>query len=142
MRILVTGNAGSGKTTFGKQLSEKLSIPLYGLDKIVWEEDWKETPRDKRENLIKAVTDKDSWIIEGVSKQALEKANKVYFLDIPTSKCIFNIFKRFLKNGLSTRSELPKNCPEYIGLIKAIRIALVFNKLTRPWILEEMKSSS
>ncbi len=140
MKILITGNAGSGKSSFGKKLSEKLSLPLHGLDKIVWEEGWKKTPRDKKEKLIKEITDKDSWIIEGVSKKALEKADKVYFLDISTPRCIFNIIKRFLKNGLSTRDDLPKNCPEYIGFIKAIKVVFIYNKLTKPWLNSELNN--
>jgi adenylate kinase family enzyme len=138
MKILVTGNAGSGKSTLGKKLSQKLDLPLYGLDRVVWKENWIPTPREERQRLIKEITDKESWLIEGVSKLALDEAEEIYFLDIPTYRCIFNIVKRFVKNGFGTRKELPKNCPEYLGVFKAIKMALIFKKVTRPWLLEEV----
>ncbi|MBT4791347.1 MAG: hypothetical protein HON90_07235 [Halobacteriovoraceae bacterium] len=137
MKILVTGNAGSGKSTFGNQLAIKHNIPLYGLDKIVWQESWIPTPRSERLKHVKAITDKETWIIEGVSKAALSAADKVYFLDIPTYRCIFNIIIRFVKNGPASRQELPDNCPEYIGFLKAIKVAWIFRKQTRPWIIKE-----
>jgi len=136
MRILVTGNAGSGKTTLGKKLSDELNIPLYGLDKVVWKENWTPTPRDEVQKLIKEITDKEAWIIEGVSKLALNEADKVYFLDIPAYKCVINILIRFIKNGLGSRKELPDNCPEYIGFLKAIKIALIFDRVTKPWLIQ------
>ena len=138
MKILVTGNAGSGKSTLGKELSQRFDIPYYGLDNIVWKENWTPTPRDERQKLIKQITDQDTWLIEGVSRLALEEADKVFFLDMPLHRCLLNIVKRFLKNGLGTREGLPSNCPEFIGVFKAIKIVFVFRKATRPWLLKEV----
>ena len=103
----------------------------------MWKENWVSTPKSERQKLIQTIINKQSWVIDGVSKDALSAAERVYFLDIPTYKCIFNILKRFLKNGLKTRCGLPNNCPEYIGVLKAIKIALVFKKITRPWIVSQ-----
>ena len=36
MKIYIIGPCGSGKTTLAKELSKKLSIKNYELDKIVW----------------------------------------------------------------------------------------------------------
>ncbi|MCA9487098.1 MAG: hypothetical protein KC548_05575 [Nanoarchaeota archaeon] len=140
MKVLVTGNSGSGNSTLGKKLSQRLNLPYYGLDKIVWQKNWVPTPRDERLRLIKEITDTDAWLIEGVSKLALKEADKVYFLDLPLYRCLINIVKRFIKNGLGTREGLPLNCPEYIGVIKAIKIAFLYEKVTKPWLLEELSS--
>ncbi len=141
MKVLIIGNAGSGKSTLGKKLSQKLNLPLYGLDKVVWKKNWVPAPKDERRRLIKDITDKERWLIEGVSKQVFEEADKVYFLDIPTHRCLINILKRFVKNGIGTRKELPESCPEYIGVFKAIRIVFIYNKLTRPWLMSEAKDN-
>jgi len=137
MKILVIGNAGSGKSSLGRKLSKKYELQLYGLDNIVWKENWTPTPKEKRIQLIKEITDEENWIIEGVSKNALKEADVIYFLNIPLYRCLINIISRFLKNGPKTRKGLPSNCPEYIGVLKAIRIAFIFEKITKPWILEE-----
>ena len=41
VRIFITGNAGSGKTTLAGQMGEALRIPVFGLDSIVWLPGWK-----------------------------------------------------------------------------------------------------
>ena len=33
-RLIVIGGGGAGKSTFSRELSRKLDIPLYHLDKI------------------------------------------------------------------------------------------------------------
>ncbi|MDE5985058.1 MAG: topology modulation protein, partial [Eubacterium sp.] len=35
-RIIIIGGNGSGKTTFARQLSKQLDIPLIFIDKIYW----------------------------------------------------------------------------------------------------------
>lgn len=134
-RIHITGNAGSGKTTLGKALSKKLNIDLYGLDQIVWKSGWVKTPIAERKERIQALIENERWIIEGVSGQVFKSADFIVFLDIPLWRCIFGILKRFIKTGLQTRSDLPDNCPEYIGVLKAIKIAFIYQKVTRPMLL-------
>ena len=52
MRIHITGNAGSGKSTFAKSIGDILGVHVYGLDKIVWKEGWKKTPLHERKSLV------------------------------------------------------------------------------------------
>jgi adenylate kinase family enzyme len=134
-RILITGNAGSGKTTLSRALAERTQLPRYGLDSIVWRTGWKKTSAEEKQRKIAAIVANSSWIIDGVSSQAFIAANTIYFLDIPLYRCLFNIFKRFLRYGLKTREDLPLGCPEYIGVIKAVRVAILYQKQTRPFLI-------
>lgn len=135
-QILVTGNAGSGKTTFAKKLSTDLGIPLHGLDLIVWQPGWKVTPEAERKQKIQQLTLNESWVVDGVSKQIFLAADTIFFLDIPLYRCLINIVTRFIQNGFKTRESLPKDCPEYIGVFKAIKVAFLYQKHTRPALLQ------
>lgn len=35
-RSLIIGSPGSGKSTFAKQLSQKMNVPVFHLDKLFW----------------------------------------------------------------------------------------------------------
>jgi adenylate kinase family enzyme len=136
-RILVTGNAGSGKSSLSRRLGHDLHLNVYGLDKVVWQSGWHETPKEIKEKEIEKITAHRDWIIDGVSTQAFEKADLVIFLDVSLYRCICNIIVRFLKNGFKTREGLPERCPEYIGVIKAIKVTFRFQKNTRPKLLKQ-----
>ncbi len=67
MRIHITGNAGSGKSSFAESIGDILGVHVYGLDKIVWKEGWEKTPSHERKRLEEELVAKPQWIIEGVS---------------------------------------------------------------------------
>ena len=137
MKILVSGNAGAGKSSLGRKLAEKYSLPLYGLDKIVWKEEWKRTPREERDEEIKKILEDESWVLEGITKAGLKEANMIYFLDIHPLRCALNVLFRFIKNGLGPRPELPNKCPEYIGFFKALKIICIFPRVSKPWLVDK-----
>ena len=139
-KIMVTGNAGSGKSTLGAELSKKYSIPCHSLDSVVWQSGWKKTPLELKKKKIKELVDQDQWIIEGVSHQVFDAANQIIFLDLPLWRCLANIVKRFVKSPIGTRSQLPGGCPEWIGVWKAIKVAFLYQRVTRPQILSRIGS--
>lgn len=137
MKILVSGNSGSGKSSLGKRLSQHYDLPLYGLDKVVWQEGWVSTPKDERVRLIREIISKDSWVLEGITRDGLREADIIYFLDIHPVRCAYNVINRFIRNGFGTRVDLPENCPEYKGVLISLKINFIFNKVTRPWLVDE-----
>jgi len=137
MKILVSGNAGAGKSSLGRRLAQKYNLPLFGLDKIVWQSGWKKTPQEEKDRRINEILEKDSWVLEGITKSGLKEADVVYFLDIHPIRCALNVIKRFIKNGLGSRPELPEGCPEYIGFLKALKTNFIFHKITKPWLLDK-----
>ena len=106
-KIYIIGGARSGKSFFGKQLSDKTGIKHYDLDKIVFIEIGKiirdESNRDKELNKILL---SKKWIIEGVYTEkwilpALKKADMIIWLDTPASIKLF----RFLKQAIKRRKD-------------------------------------
>lgn len=64
-RILVFGNSGAGKTTLSLKLAEKLSLPVYHLDRLWWLPGWKTDTRENFDRKLAEILHQDSWIIDG-----------------------------------------------------------------------------
>ena len=64
-RINVIGTSGCGKTTFSKQLAQKMQLPYVEIDKIFWGPGWS-MPADKVffEKLETALS-ADAWVLDG-----------------------------------------------------------------------------
>lgn len=142
-KILITGNAGSGKTTLSKRLANVLNrSDLINLDRIVWEAGWKVTSNEKKENALTLISNQDSWIVDGVSNKLLELADTVIFLDFSRAICYKRIIKRTLKYLLRSRPELPDHCPEILVIGKVLKIIWNFPRLVRPAIISHIYKNS
>ena len=141
-RILVTGNAGSGKSTFAKQIATEKDLNFYSLDKIVWKEHWQQTPKDEQKRMIAELIKKDSWVIDGVDYDILEAADLVIFLDIPRRVCFYRAVKRNIPCFFSSRPELPANCPEILIIPTLVKIIWRFPRRVRPKILANKERRS
>ena len=89
VRVLITGNGGSGKTWLGERLSRRLAVPLVRLDDLYWEGAYGGKERDKRvvfDEVVARATE-GSWVMEGVYgwllPAALPSATEFIFLDLP-----------------------------------------------------------
>ncbi len=141
-RILITGNAGSGKTTLAIQVSSALGIPFDCLDRIVWQEGWKKTPDVERTQLIEELTQQPLWVIDGVSFQVQESADLVVLLDIPRRVCFLRVIRRNWCYLFKSRPELPPNCPEIRIIPTLSKIIWNFPNKVRPQILSRVQGSS
>lgn len=135
-RILVTGNAGSGKSTVARRISALLGIPCYSLDNVVWQSGWKKTPQAEKTRRIHELIQADSWVIDGVSYDVQSSADVVVFLDVLRRVSFCRVMKRNWKYLFRSRPELPPGCPEVLIIPTLCRIIWNFPKTIRPHILE------
>jgi adenylate kinase family enzyme len=114
-RVVVTGMAGSGKSTLSRALSAKTGLPVIVLDVHFWLPGWTEPTeaewRDKQERLLSG----DNWIADGNYHATLDlrlrRADTAVFLDLPWWICAW----RALVRGIRKRPagfELPNGCDE------------------------------
>ncbi|PKL14808.1 MAG: shikimate kinase [Spirochaetae bacterium HGW-Spirochaetae-6] len=138
MRIFLVGYRGSGKSTVGKLVAEKLSLPLYCLDQLLEKEAGQSIPelvaekgwdyfRDQEERLLsryaqkKGVLDCGGGVIERTANRAILKREPwVFFLKTEVAT---------LQNRLAFKQDRPalsqdQNFLEEIAQIYTRRIPL------------------
>ena len=109
-RVIVTGMAGSGKSTFSLALAAKTGLPVVHLDLHYWKPGWVAPSaaewREKQHGLLAG----EAWIADGNYHETLdlrlERADTVVFLDLPWWLCAGRAFLR----GFRMPGELPKGC--------------------------------
>lgn len=87
-KIAIIGNAGGGKSTLARHLSQQLNIPLYEVDLYQWLPGWERPSSEKLDALYAEWLTQPAWIIDGWgSWENLEKrfaqADTIIFVDFP-----------------------------------------------------------
>lgn len=115
-RIVVIGSPGAGKSTFSKQLSKIIDIPLYHLDRVYWLPNFTDPNPDDWEKKHNEIIKKDKWIIDGnyysTMKQRLERATIVYFLDYSRYLCVKSALRRMKEYENGKRDDITTGCVE------------------------------
>ena len=142
LRIHITGNAGSGKTTLAIALGQQLGLPVFHLDSIVWQPHWQKTPPAERQKLEAAMCAPERWIIEGVSEQVRQQADRVLVLDTPAWRCLARASWRNLPYAFRSRPGLPAHCPEILIVPQLLRIISRFNSTIREDLVRESSTST
>ncbi|TAA72619.1 P-loop NTPase family protein [Planococcus salinarum] len=109
-------SAGAGKSTFAKNLGNRLDIPVYHLDAHYWKAGWVERdPQEFREKQQRLVAE-DTWIIEGNYASSMEirlrEADTFIYLELPLRVCIYRVLKRWIQNCGKTRPDMAEGCRE------------------------------
>lgn len=118
-RILVLGiSAGVGKSTFAKQLGEKLHIPVTHLDALFWKPNWVEASLEEFSEAQKQIVQQKQWIIEGNYSNTYDirepHADTIIYLELPLRVCLVRVLKRWWINRGKTRSDMGEGCEEKI----------------------------
>ena len=148
MKIVIIGNAGSGKSTFAQHVQKISDLPLYHLDQYFWQPGWKEPDRAVFEKIHNELCDQDAWIIEGMATRFLAyriaQADVVVFLDTPTRICLYRVLKRAYTYWGKQHFAAAKDCPERLPNYTFLTFIMQFNRQRRPIImqlLEQYKTS-
>ena len=109
MKIEIIGSVASGKTTLAKHLSEKLQIPYYQKDNIVWErtpDGDKKRSAKERDRLFEKIISGDDWIVEGSPRKCLKESfaccDYIMLLDVSMMLRLKRVFSRWFRQLLVT----------------------------------------
>jgi adenylate kinase family enzyme len=109
-RIIVTGLAGSGKSTLSLALASKTGLPLVHLDLEFWQPGWTAPSEAEFRETQTRVLAGDAWIADGNYHETLdlrlERADTVVALDLPWWLCV----RRALLRGFRMPGALPPGC--------------------------------
>lgn len=109
-RVVVTGLAGSGKSTFTVALAAKTGLPIIHLDLAFWKPGWVAPSETEWREKQRAVLAGDAWIADGNYHETLDlriqRADTLVVLDMPWWLCS----GRALLRGFRMPGELPEGC--------------------------------
>jgi adenylate kinase family enzyme len=109
-RINVVGASGSGKSTFGAALAERLQAALVELDELFWRTGWQQAPNDEFRAAVDAALAVDRWVVCGnynsrVRDLVWGRADTIVWLDYPLPLTFHRLFRRTWRR-LVTQEEL------------------------------------
>ncbi len=149
-RALIIGCPGSGKTTFGKVLSQKTGLPLVHLDKLYPLDHWqRKISQEEVDRLIQAELDKPEWILDGnynrTLPRRLEYCDTVFYFDLPTYICLWGAIERTIMNYGKTRDDVNGNCIEKFDRqkLRFFKFIIGFNREHRrnyTWLLNDTEN--
>lgn len=143
MKILIVGSPGVGKTTFARQLNEKLKLPLYHLDDIYWQKNWQRPTCELWIQKLDELLEGNRWIIDGnyfeTFEKRLSRSNHVIYLDFSTALCLYRACKRALKRVFYSKDSLPQAMkddiyyqPNFTVNLKFLFLIVLFKLKYRP----------
>ncbi len=141
-KILIIGNCGSGKSTLSRQISSILELPVIHLDKYYWSHDWKTTPPEEWEKIVRNLVIKEKWIIDGnyynTLKIRMAQAELILFLNVNPIICLFRVLKRIFME--KNRPDMPKGYADRFDL-KFYKYILSYNRKMKPKIMQLLKQT-
>src|SRR3954467_3894233 len=87
-RVNTLGVSGSGKSTVGRMLAERLDVPYVELDELHHGPGWTEATAEELCARVAPIAAQAAWVIDGsyrakLGDLVLERADTVVWLDLP-----------------------------------------------------------
>lgn len=132
MKIYIIGPAGSGKSTLGKILSNRYNIEYYELDKVVFDDEvfvgieHRRRTDEEVKTLFDDILNKESWIIEDIGrskfKEGREKADIIYYINLPRKEVFKRVRKRWVKQRLGKlHYDYPPTFLQFFDMLKTTK---------------------
>ena len=112
-RIVVTGMAGAGKSTFSRVLATKTGLPLVCLDLHLWNPGWTRVPEDEFLEKQRSLLAAERWVVDSNDVDdglLVERADTLIVLATPWWLCAWRAFRRGLRRP--PEIQLPEGCEE------------------------------
>ncbi len=135
-KVAVFGNAGGGKSTLSKRLSEITGLPLYVLDKIKYRSGGIEVPQEEYKQTHEKILATDQWIIDGFGCMEtlwlrLDESDSLVFVDLPLYVHFWWVTKRLVIGYFKPPDGWLENSPILKSSLNSYRVLwLCYKRLT------------
>jgi adenylate kinase family enzyme len=136
-RFAITGAAGAGKSTVGRELSAIYGIPHIDLDDLFNRPGWQEAPGDEfRRGVSAAIEAASSWAIDGryhhlIDYVVWEHADTLVWLDLPPWIVLPRLLGRQVTQILRRRRRPHGDIETWRRTVKLIRLSVARRKELR-----------
>lgn len=136
-KVAVFGNAGGGKSTLSKKLSEITNLPLYTLDKLKYQPGGIEVPTEDYKQAHQQILATEQWIIDGFGCMEtlwprLDAADTLVFVDLPLYIHFGWVTKRFITGYFHPPQGWPENSPIFKGSMNSYQVLWLCHKRLTP----------
>jgi len=136
-KVAVFGNAGGGKSTLSRRLSEITGLPLYILDKIQYQAGGTEVSSEDYKRAHQQILDADRWIIDGFGCMEtlwlrLDEADTLVFVDLPLYVHFWWVTKRFITGYFKPPAGWPEKSPILKSSLTSYRVLWLCHKRLTP----------
>jgi adenylate kinase family enzyme len=134
-KVAVFGNAGAGKSTLARQLSEISGLPLCALDLVqfregrYWpgEKDGGKIPHNEYLKMHSELLAQDQWIIDGYgciasAWERFSAADTLVYIDLPVLTHYWWVTKRLVKGLLRNPRGWPDHSPVWSSTLDSYRV--------------------
>ena len=110
-RVHIIGGAGSGKPTLAAEYAQRLELPHFELDDIMWQNVAERRPRAEaeRDGRLQEIVDSERWVLDGIFWQkwvypAFARADAIVLLNMPEWVRHYRVIKRHIQLLMDARS--------------------------------------
>ncbi|MDB6079094.1 MAG: topology modulation protein [Akkermansiaceae bacterium] len=137
-RVAVIGCCGAGKSTFARELQDIFGLPVFHLDRLLWEPNWKQADMEIFRERCREIYPQDEWIVDGnyssTMKERFDRADLIVFLDYSTPLCLWRVIQRTISGYGRNRPDVGDGCIERFDL-PFLRYVIDFRRKRRDNII-------
>jgi|LGOV01.1.fsa_nt_gb adenylate kinase family enzyme len=119
-KIMIMGISGSGKSTLAKELNTEFGIPVFHLDMLMMNQNWRPKDKEEQREIHSEILKNTSWIIEGnwstTINDRVQEADMIIYLDCSLATSLYRVTKRLIMNFGKQRSDTAIGCVERFSL--------------------------
>lgn len=136
-KIAVFGNAGGGKSTLSRKLSEVTGLPLHILDKIQYQPGGTPVSPEDYQRAHQQILATDRWIIDGFGSidtlwPRLDAADTLVYVDLPLYVHGWWVTKRLITGYFAPPAGWPDKSPIWKSSMTSYRALWLCHKRLTP----------